>query len=409
MVFLISEGMNIGKDTLGYVNTIPIRSAGYSTVMLLFQMLFGAYALKFLFITQLIVLLFSILYFLSYLKIKFQLSNFVILLISFIFYFYYYKYGRNIATEPLSYAFFLLFIKFILEAIFENKNKSLYISYGLLIVLVLFRGQFYFLYPIIILAVFFIFFKNKNWKNLVKNLTYFIIIIVIANLLDRTYHYVRHGNFSGTPFTGLQVVSDALYVSKLNDSILFEGIDKEMYLKIHQRISEQGFTLESLREKKEDVGPGEIIFHYNHAYNEISHRNAKIIVGSYFESPEDIGYWINIDRTTLEMAKKLIKSNPVKFFKLYIYDILRNGFLSNSFLIFFTIVLSYSLLLTYKSPNNELNVFLVLASLIVVFNYLLVALVEPILDRYSIYSNVIYYTALFIIVPKLYDNKIVNR
>lgn len=396
-IYHLYKGMNITRDTSGYIETEPIRSAGYSSLIIFFQFIFEKQFLFIIFLVQLAILLFSIYYFLSFIKKRFQLTSFVVFLISIIFYFYYYRYGGNISTEPLSYAFFLLFIKFLLEAILESKEKSLLISYGLLIVLVLIRGQFYFLYPVVIVVLLFLFFKNHEWKFLLKYLSYFIIIIIISNLLDKTYHYIRHDKFVGTPFTGLQLVSDALYVSKLSDSIAFDGVNKEMYIKIYQKITDQGLTLESLNKKS----PSEIIFHYNHAYNEISHRNAKVVVGSYFENSEDINYWKKIDETTIEMSKKLISKNPIKFLKLYVYDILRNGFLSNVFLIFFVIVLIYSMSFIYKSPNSELYVFLVLASLMVIFNYLLVALVEPILDRYSFYSSIIYFTSLFIIVSKI--------
>jgi len=406
LIFLLVKGMHIGEDTSGYLETDPIRSAGYSSVILFFQFIFEIHYLYVIFLVQLAFVLFSIYYFLNFIKDRFQLTNFTVFLISFIYFYYYLKFAGNISTEPLSYAFFLLFVKFFLEALFDSNKKSLFISYGLLIILVLIRGQFYFLYPVVIVVLLFLFFKNRDWKFLLKNLSYFFISIIIANLLDKTYHYIRHDKFVGTPFMGLQLVTDALYVSKQSDSIAFEGINKEMYIKISKKITDQGFTLESLKKNISSVSPSQIIFHYNHAYNEICHRNAKVIVGSYFKNPKKIEYWENIDEITIEMAKKIIIRNPFDFIKIFVYDILRNGFFSNSILIFFIIGLVYSVRFMNTSLNNELFIFLIFASLLVIMNYLLVALVEPILQRYTFYTSVIYYTSLFIFISKVNKIKI---
>jgi len=408
---VLYKGLILKADSSGFITAQPIRSAGYPLVILLFNIIFGKFALKVLFVTQPVLILISIHYFLDFLKLKFKLTDFIILLISPLFYFYLYRIGGYIMSDPLSLVFLLLSIKFLLEAVFDNNQKAMFIFYINLIILVLIRGQFYFLYPVTIFVVLFLYFKNRDLKSLVKNMVYLLVVIVLTNVLDKTYHYVKHNRFISTPYTGLQLVTDALYVSKASDSILFKNNEREMFKKISTNIMEQGLTMDQIKIQNPAVEWTEVIFHYTNSYNDICHRNAKVIIGSYFNDPENIDYWKNIDNITLNMARKIILKHPKEFFKLYIYDILRNGFFSNIYFIFFMLILIISLGTVYKDPENKIYLFLVLSSLIVISNLLLVALVEPVLDRYSFYANILYYTSLFIVVANeyLFHQKINNK
>ena len=118
--FLLFKGVNIGPDSIGYIETIPIRSAGYSLVIIIFKSLFGKYVIQIVFILQLIFVFVAIQYFLNYLKRKFQLKWHSLLLISFVYYYYWFKYGSNLSTEPISYGLFLILIKNLLDYLFQK-------------------------------------------------------------------------------------------------------------------------------------------------------------------------------------------------------------------------------------------------------------------------------------------------
>ena len=224
-------------------------------------------------------------------------------------------------------------------------------------------------------------------------------VFISSNLVDRTYHYFQHGKFIQTPFTGLQLVTDALYVSNRSDAKLFNNkLEKEAFTAIIDSIERKGLTLKSLKNEKPSVGPSEVIYHYTHSYNDICHRNAKVILSSYLSSSEGINHWKEIDEISMKMARKIILNNPIDFFKLYVYDILRNGFYTNGILIFFIISFLYSVHRILWIRNDHVLIFLVLSSMCLVFNFLLVALVEPILNRYSFYTSILYFTGIFIII-----------
>jgi len=398
-VQILSRGLVLNPDSIGYIDAQPIRSAGYPLIILFFKMFFGKLALNVLSVFQLFLLVFSIHYFLNFLRDKFKLTDFVVLLLSFVFYFFLYQMGNEISSEPLSLVLYLFSIKFLLESILENKKRSLYFFYALLFLLVLIRAQFYFLYPVIFFVVLFLFYRNRNWKLFFRNIAILLIVIAATNLADKSYHYFKHGRFMGTPYTGLQIVTDALYISKPGDSILFnDTFDRKMFNEVYSNIYEQGLILESLEEQNPSVTMAQIIMHYNDSYNEICHRNTKVIIGSKFDNPGSIIYWENIDKATLNISKKIILRHPVEFLKLYVYDILRNGFISNIFFVFFVITFLHSLVVLIIYPKNKVYFFLVLSSLILLSNFFLVALVEPILDRYSIYGYIVYFVSLFILI-----------
>lgn len=401
-IFILYKGPQLVPDSYSFINAGPTRSAGYPVIILFFRMIFGKFALNVLFFVQLVLVLYAIQYFLRFLKVQFKLNDLVIFLVSLLFYFYVYRIGGKITSEPFSLILLLFSLKYLLESIFENRPRSMHIFFGLLVLLVLIRGQFYFLYPIALFVIVFQFYQHRDWKVSAKYLALLILVVVGTNLVDRTYHYAKHGRFMGTPFTGLQLVTDALYVSTAQDSLLFaDQLDREMFNAVYAAISEQGLIMESKKAENPSIGPSEIIYHYNYSYNPICHDNTKLILGSYFEDETTIEYWKNIDEVTLRMSKELIKKHPVEFVKLYIWDITRNGFFANIFLIFFVITLIYSLIVIFRFPDNKIFIFLVLSSFIVISNFLLVALVEPILDRYSFYGNIIYYASLFVAISSL--------
>ena len=147
LVYHIFHGYKINPDSMGYIEAAPIRSSGYSLIVLLFQKLFHGFALKALHIFQVSFLFLSIQYFLRFLKNYFQITDLMVCLISLLVYFYMYRFGNIIGSEPIAYALFLYVVKFLLEFLFNKKFKSFLIFCILLSALVLVRAQFYFFYP----------------------------------------------------------------------------------------------------------------------------------------------------------------------------------------------------------------------------------------------------------------------
>ena len=397
--YLLSQGVKYYPDSIGYIEGQPIRSAGYSIIILVFKLLFGASGLYILYIFQLIIILLTILSLINFLKKRFKLTETVVLMLSLFFYYAFYRIGRGIATEPLALTFFLLSIRFLLEAIQDRKLKPLIKYFISLFLLVLIRAQFYFLYPVTIVVILYIYIVNRDLKMTGKAIVLFIITILSVNLMDRTYHFVKHDRFISTPYTGLQLVTDVLYISEKKDSIYIkDAFHRKLFDEIQDSLSVQNLTFKSFNSQNKNAENAQIINHYNYAYNEICHRNAKVIFGKYINNEGSMDYFKEIDEMTLEISKNIVLNKPKQFLKLYMDDILRNGFGSNIFFIFFMATFIFGLIKTYQEVTNEKYVFLVLASLIVINNYLLVALVEPILIRYSIYSSIIYFSAILILI-----------
>lgn len=397
-IFLAFKDIKIYPDSIGYIEGQPIRSAGYPLIVSFFEMLFGSYGLQVLNIVQLLIILGVIVYLLNYLKKAFKLSDLTLLLLSFLFYYALYRIGNGIATEPLALALFLLCIKFLLQFIFEHSLKAILQYFIILSLLILIRAQFYFLYPVTLIVIMYLYYKNRDMKLMLSSLIFMVLTVISLNVVDRTYHYMKHNAFISTPYTGLQLITDALYISEKKDTVFISNtFERKLFGEIQQKLTEQNLTYETLKSNNENIETAQIVHHYNYAYNEICHRNAKVIIGSYLNNPGSIAFYKEIDKITLSISKDIIRNKPKKFFTLYAHDIMRNGFGSNIFFIFFVATFAYGVLMIFKVKQDKKYIYLVLGCLMVISNFLLVALVEPILIRYSIYSSIVYFSALLIL------------
>ena len=76
------------------------------------------------------------------------------------------KFYNNLLTEPLSNAFSLLFVSFLIRLIYDYKIQNLLWCATFVIALLLIRKQFVILYPVIFITFLGIFYINKSKKNL---------------------------------------------------------------------------------------------------------------------------------------------------------------------------------------------------------------------------------------------------
>ena len=73
--------------------------------------------------------------------------------------------------------------------------------------------------------------KFRRKPAIFKFLLLSILVFFVSNFLERTYHWAFHGKFISTPFTGIQLATNAFYASKDNDYQLFNDIDDQRIVK----------------------------------------------------------------------------------------------------------------------------------------------------------------------------------
>lgn len=146
-----------------------------------------------------------------------------------------------ILTEGMTIPLYFLFIQYTLQALILKSLRPLWISGAIAFIGVGMRGQLLFM-PIILLivAVWLTVETKKMRKYWVGVLTAFILFFSFSNLCTYTYHYIKHGVFTDTPFMKVTLLTRVLYDSDLDDVNLFEN-EPELQL-IYNRVMEKNIA-----------------------------------------------------------------------------------------------------------------------------------------------------------------------
>ena len=152
----------------GSLNDPPL----YSAIITAMQSMFVT--LNCLVILQTFLIGLGIIFFTKTISNYFNLNVIVKTIVALFLFFPIIEFYNNILTEPLSYAFSLWFVSFVIRLIYNFNILNLAWNSFFVVVLLLMRNQFIFLYPVILflyLGIFFIY-KSKKKINFTNNQFY---------------------------------------------------------------------------------------------------------------------------------------------------------------------------------------------------------------------------------------------
>ena len=302
------------------------------------------------------------------------------------------KFYNHILTEPFSYAFSLLFVSFVVRLIYNFNIQNLVWHSVFVIVLLLMRSQFIFLYPVISLLYLGILFIYKSKKKLILLTVSFISIIFIHNSLISLHKYISPVSFENKTLlnNGSGVFNfiyiDAIYISTIQDIEIFKDDDlKKTLAKIFKETDSQKVLL------KHYNGRGHFGFSF------------PIILSQSHFLLKDLAIKKNITVTNLkkEISIKLIKKN----FKKYVRFIFKKFYDASwlfVFLPFFMMLASFPIFLKQKS---NLSLFIIFLSAFALANHSIVYLLGRVQPRYLIYTDFILLIFIFIIFTILFKKK----
>ncbi len=297
--------------------------------------------------------------------------------------------GNNLTSEGLSYPLYLFLIAYSIDFLFKNQNRKLLHLSIAFILLCLTRGQFVIVAPI--LAVLY---ALKERKNIFKRpkLFYVIILIIlpiITQTLDKTYHKAVHGFFVTTPFSYVNALTLPLFVSDKKDASLMKTEDERI---IFQRTYKSIDSLGLLSSKVSgDATEKYMLFHNNFPW--ICNRSFHVPTMHYFENQaQEVGAnVIMAEMAAKEMLPVLIKDNFKKYISIYFEGIF-HGFKGVFFFIIALTFLLYSFFLILKKWSIKIGLILFASSLIV-SNAFIVAFASHSIMRYLFYN---YFFAILI-------------
>ena len=270
------------------------------------------------------------------------------------------------------------------------------LSLPVLLILLLTRGQFVYLAIVGFLLALYILWKQKNIIGRSWILVLFILIPIIANLTDRTYHYVFHHHFVATPWTGIHLITPAFFVADESDASIFSSEEeKSFFLKIYGDLEEKKLTLSSI--EKENT---ETTFFYIQNFTKIANETVFDEGRYFFGTPiENAETFIKLDKLTTKMAPSLIRKNFMKWSKLNLQNFFF-GMSGAKYVLLYLILLGTSFFLLFKIPSPEIK-FIFLGALLTLFNVGIVAIGMHTIKRFTFYNDWILFFIFFILIDFL--------
>ncbi len=391
LLFSIPRVYRIFPDSKTYINNAIIRTPAYPLLLDLFELIFGSvnylwYVVKF----QIILSFSSVLILSLVLKKHFDFGIITFWVVFFILINPVYSYtsifssmnvANNILSESLTYSLFLISITFMIIYIFMLEFKYLVYFFICLAIVSTVRPQFIFLYVIGAMFIIYNFYKMKHLRQTIIAGVLLIVFIVGCSLFARTYNYIVHGHFVKIPLSGIQLIVPQLYTSDTSDIRLFHDTEKNIFLgKIYEKIETKQMTR------------GGVAGLYAFGMNEIVWKAVVLTYAEQYigQTLYDLNGFtlaqiIDLDRLTTSIALKLLSANSFNFAIFYIKNI-SYGMGGNYSFLFFLITLCIFIYLFLKTKKNIFFAFTCI-SIIHFMNYGLVAILEPVIPRYSFYTN----------------------
>ncbi len=387
------------KDSSGYLEMSLIRSPLYPIFINAIQNIFGDYFLTAAVCIQFLLLAIAVFFLISNFRKIFSLPSFWYLFLALLLLspaLYEVNVSSRILSEAIAYPLYLIVFCLFIQSFSETKIRPLLVSLPYLLLLLLTRGQFIYLAVVGFLLTLYILWKQKDAIRQSWILVTFILLPLIANFTDKTYHYVVHQHFVTTPWTGIHLITPALFVANESDVSVFSSKEeKSFFTDIYRQLEEKGLTLSSLKENNTES----TIF-YIQNFTKIANGTVFNEGRYFFGSPiDDAETFIKLDSLTKKMTLPLTLKNFVKWSKLY-YQNFAFGLNGSRYVMLYFFLLIIALFSVFKIPSSEIK-FILLGSLLTLFNIGIVAIGMHTIKRFTFYNDWILFFILFILIDLL--------
>jgi hypothetical protein len=345
-------------------------------------------------ILQTIILGFGIIFFTNTVSKYFHLDILKKLLVSLFLFLPIIEFYNKILTEPICFAFSLFFISFIIKLIYNFNTRNLFWSGIFVILLLMTRKQFFFIYPVILLVYLGLFMINNSKKTFIILVISFMSIFIIHNSLMILNKYLNiTTNESKNLIISKRgifhfVFIDSMYISSSKDAELFKNEKlKKTFTEIFTKINDRKATIKYYDGRGHHGLSFAVI--RDIAKNSDSLRSLR---------DQDNDVYMNIKK---DIAIKLISANFIKYVRLIFKKLYDSTWL-------FVFVPFFILLATtiefYKNRSN-LSLFLISLSSFALANHSVVYLFGRVQPRYLIYSDFILLIFIFIIISNFLQKK----
>ena len=381
LILLYSSSPDIYPDSQRFLNGSLHDPPLYSTIIYVMQLIFGN--LNSVIILQTLFIGFSIIYFTKTVAIHFNLDAIIKSLVALFLFLPILQFYNNLITEPICYAFSLLFVSFVIKLIYSLSIKNIVWCTIFVISLLLTRNQFLFLYPVVLLLYLgiLILYSSKK-KTFTWLLISFLSIFIIHNASLNLNKYIKKDYFENKSLSNNKGIFfftyiDAIYISTDKDIELFENENIQNTLTS---------ILNKLDNKKALIKYYDNRGHYSLSLKKIRDYSNILL--------KDLALKENTTEINLkkQISIKIITANFGKYTK-HIFKKFYDATWLFVFVPFFMMLASLIAFIKYKSKYSLLVMFL---SVFALANHSVVYLFGRVQPRYLIYTDFIILIFIFI-------------
>jgi O-antigen ligase len=306
--------------------------------------------------------------------------------------------AHNIASEGLAYPLYLWMLYYTINTFWLRKSQHLIYFCIAFLGLVLTRGQFVIIAPI--LAVIYLIWQRKKDGVRKKLFTCAILFSLpfLAITLDATFKKMVYGLFTTSPYTFVNAVAMPLFLSNWDDRTAIKDSDDRAIFEESYRFID---SLDLLASKVRQGPQAQYqLFHDNfpricnqniHDYGKRYYRQQGFELGPEF---------IKIENTCKNLYFILVGENWKQYLVLYTTG-LSYGFGSYWICLLAFILFGYTIVVFLKNPTDETALLFFFATL-VMSNALVTAFACHSIQRYLFYNYFIECLLLFLIGKKIY-------
>lgn len=325
-------GPQLGADSNGYIHMVSAREPVYPLFLKLFRMVFGEtyylYAVAF---VQNLLMAFAVWYLTMYLKGKFawkEWMTYVMIAMHFaVALLCQFAAGRasiypnSILTEGLSLSLWLIFITFLLKALWEKRLRYVIIALLLAAVMMDLRKQMAVGYIVLFGTLLLGWIGQKKYVRRMAAVTGMIVCSILLALGGtRLYNYVMRGEFVQNTRDMNLVLTTSLYIADKEDAELIEDpVVRELFLQVMDILEEKECNY-----RFADPGWRNLEAHYGAHYDKITIDTTGPM---FIEYAMEQGYSEGLeaeqeaDRMSGVIVKSLLADNLGTYLRVYLASV----------------------------------------------------------------------------------------
>jgi len=394
------------SDSGGYIDGDIIRSPTYPLFLDILQGVFGSYFNTATAFFQVIFGFIAVYYFITSLKKALKLHPLWLLLMALLVlspYVYNHHVANRFLSEALSYPLYLLVVSRFFLLLAKGEKRYVWQAIPLLFLLVLTRNQFLYIVPIALLSIGWLAYSAKAYKRWLFPALALIVLPFVSSLADKTYHSIRHDAFVSTPWTGLHLLTPAMFVADKEDGTIFTSEkEKRLFDSLYSSLAKKQLNIHHL--PPEDASQATAVYREN--FSDIANHTI-YDEGKEIVAPNETvnNKYIFLDAVTKSMAMPLIMDNFGPWLKVYLQNFVF-AFGTARDVLLILILLGFGIFILLKNKSIDAKIIMLACSLLLA-NAAIVSIGMHTIKRFTFYNDWVVFLIIFILINS-YSNRTKN-